>query len=56
MTYEETDPQSSSSSYFSTTKKTKEFKDDMITGYTLKPILVKMNGDSCTNTYSIDVD
>jgi hypothetical protein len=56
MTYEETDPQSSSSSYFSTTKKTKEFRNDLITGYTLKPILVEMNGDSCTNTYSIDVD
>ena len=37
MTYEETDPQSSSSSYFSTTKKTKEFRNDLITGYTLKP-------------------
>ncbi len=56
MTYEETDPQSSSSSYFPITKKTKEFKNDLITGYTLKPILVKMNGDPYTNTYSIDVD
>ena len=56
MTYEETDPQSSSSSYFSTTKKTKEFRNDLITGYTLKPILVRMNANSYTNTYSIDVD
>jgi hypothetical protein len=56
MTYEETDPQSSSSSYFSTTKKTKEFRNDLITGYTLKPILVKMIPDPFTNVYSINVD
>ena len=56
MTYEETDPQSSCSSYFSTTKKTKEFRNDLITGYTLKPILVRMNANAYTNTYSIDVD
>ena len=56
MTYEETDPQSSNGSYFSSSKKTVEFNNDMITGYTLKPILVKMNGDPYTNTYSINVD
>ena len=56
MTYEETDPQSNSSSYFSTTKKTKEFRNDIITGYTLKPILAKMNSNPYTNVYSIDVD
>ena len=56
MTYEETDPQSSNGSYFSSSKKTVEFNNDMITGYTLKPILVKMNGDPYTNKYSIDVD
>ena len=56
MTYEETDPQNSNSSYFSTSKKTKEFRNDLITGYTLKPILVRMNANSYTNTYSIDVD
>jgi hypothetical protein len=28
----------------------------MITGYTLKPILAKMNADPYTNVYSIDVD
>ena len=56
MTYEETDPQSSNGSYFSSSKKTVEFNNDMITGYTLKPILAKMNGDPYTNTYSINVD
>ncbi|WP_406533761.1 hypothetical protein [Methanobrevibacter sp.] len=33
-----------------------KFSNEMIIGYTLKPILVKMNGDTYTNTYSIDVD
>jgi hypothetical protein len=56
MTYEDSDPQSSNSSYFSSSKKTVEFNNDMITGYTLKPILAKMNGDPYTNVYSIDVD
>ena len=56
MTCEESDPQNSNISYFSTSKKTEKFRNDLITGYTLKPILVKMNGDPYTNTYSIDVD
>jgi len=56
MTYEESDPQSSNVSYLSTFKKTEKFRNDLIPGYTLKPILVKMNGDPYTNTYSIDVD
>ena len=56
ITYEDSDPQSSNGSYFSSSKKTVEFNNDMIIGYTLKPILAKMNGDSCTNVYSIDVD
>ncbi len=56
MTYEESDPQNSNISYFSTSKRTEKFRNDLITGYTLKPILVKMNGDPYTNTYSIDVD
>jgi len=56
MACEESDPQNSNISYFSTSKKTEIFSNDLITGYTLKPILVKMNGDPYTNTYSIDVD
>ncbi len=56
MTYEESDPQNSNISYFSTSKRTEKFRNDLITGYTLKPILVKMNGDPYINTYSIDVD
>ena len=56
ITYEDSDPQSSNGSYFSSSKKTVEFNNDMITGYTLKPILAKMNGDPYTNVYSIDVD
>ncbi len=56
MTCEESDPQNSNISYFSTSKRTEKFRNDLITGYTLKPILVKMNGDPYTNTYSVDVD
>ncbi len=56
MTSEESDPQNSNISYFSTSKKTEKFSNNLITGYTIKPILVKMNGDPYTNTYSIDVD
>ena len=53
---EESDPQSSNAPYLLTSKKIVEFKSNIIPGYTLKPILVKMNGDPYTNTYSIDVD
>ncbi len=54
---EEPDPQNVYGSYVLASKKTIEFTNDMIPGgYTLKPILVKMNSDSYTNTYSIDVD
>jgi len=53
---EELDPQSSNTPYLLTSKKIVEFKNNIIPGYTLKPILIKMNSDSYTNTYSIDVD
>ncbi len=53
---EESDPQNSNISYFSSSKKIVKFRNDLITGYTLKPILIKMNSDPYTNTYSIDVD
>ncbi len=54
---EEPDPQNVYGSYVLASKKTIEFTNDMIPGgYTLKPILVKMNGDPYTNTYSVDVD
>ena len=56
ISYEDSEPQSSNNFYFSTSKKSVQFKDDMITGYTLKPILVRMNDDPSTNVYSIDVD
>ncbi len=53
---EDSDPQNSYGSYTFTSRKIVEFKNNIIPGYTLKPILVKMNGDPYTNTYSIDVD
>ncbi len=53
---EDSDPQNSYGSYTFTSRKTVKFKSNIIPGYTLKPILVKMNGDPYTNTYSIDVD
>jgi len=54
---EELDPQNVYGSYVLASKKTIEFTNDIIPGgYTLKPILIKMNSDSYTNTYSIDVD
>jgi hypothetical protein len=56
MTYEESDTQNNNTPYLLTSKRTEKFRNDLITGYTLKPILVKMNGDPYTNTYSIDVD
>ncbi len=56
MTYEESDTQNNNTPYLLTSKRTEKFRNDLITGYTLKPILVKMNGDPYTNTYSVDVD
>ena len=53
---EDSDPQNSYGSYAFTSRKIVEFKNNIIPGYTLKPILIKMNSDSYTNTYSIDVD
>ncbi len=53
---EESDPQNVYGSYVFASRKIVEFKNNIIPGYTLKPILVKMNGDPYTNTYSIDVD
>ena len=56
ISYEDSDPQSNNIPYLLTSKKTEKFRNNLITGYTLKPILIKMNGDPYTNTYSIDVD
>jgi len=56
MTCEDFAPQKAYGSYAFTSRKTEKFKNDIISGYILKPILVKMNGDPYTNTYSIDVD
>jgi len=53
---EDSDPQKVYGSYLLTSRKTEKFSNNLIPGYTLKPILVKMNGDPYTNTYSINVD